>query len=83
MGLVFKQFKLAVPYLFTWRKGNPSRRVTFPPCKDGLGKEEPPPIFAIYGTIICGNTFLKGQIHEKSEKYTHLGPDYMVSFSPG
>ena len=48
MGLVFKQFNLAVPYRF--------------------GKEETLPLAAIYGTIISGNTFLEGQIHEKRKQ---------------
>ena len=50
MGIVFQQFKLAVPYHFR--------------------KEDPPPPFAIDGTIIYGNAFLKGQIHEKSKQTT-------------
>ena len=33
-------------------------------------KEEPLPIVAVSGTIICGNTLLKGQILEKSMKAT-------------
>ena len=51
MGLVFKHFKLAVPYRFR--------------------NEEPLPLVVIYRTIICGNTFLKDQIHGKSEKNNH------------
>ena len=52
MGLVFKQFNLAVPYRF--------------------GKEETLPLVAIYGTIIFGNTFLEGQIHEKRKQTTTI-----------
>ena len=52
MGLVFKQFNLAVPYRF--------------------GKEETLPLAAIYVTIIFGNTFLEGQIHEKTKQTTTI-----------
>jgi len=44
-------------------------------------KEEPLPLVAIYGTIIYGNTLLKGQILEKSMKtttvYTFVSTEFL------
>ena len=37
-----------------------------------FGKEETLPLAAIYGTIIFGNTFLEGQIHEKRKQTTTI-----------